>query len=181
LEEAVSKGLFREDLFYRLKVVSIELPLLRDRGHDIILLARHFMRVYSAKFGKDFVEVHPEAEELLLSYRWPGNVRELKNVVERIVLLEEGRELLKDHLPPQMLAPTARVKEVALEGHADSNGMVKPLAEVEKEHIINVLNAVDGNKSQAARLLGLSRQGLLEKLKRMGVEERTGAATEGRV
>jgi len=110
---------------------------------------------------------------LLLAYPWPGNVRELKNMIERIVLLEDGKQLLKDHLPPQMLIPTPRSKAGAHRPQADSGGVVKPLAEVEKEHIINVLNVVDGNKSQAARLLGLSRQGLLEKLKRMEDEWRS--------
>jgi DNA-binding NtrC family response regulator len=170
LEEAVAAGAFREDLFYRLKVVCIELPPLRDRGNDVLLLAEHFMRVYSAKFGKDFKTVHPDAEEPLLSYPWPGNVRELKNVVERIVLLEEGEELLRGHLPPQMLEPAARLQKTEILSNVDSNGAVKTLAEVEKEHIINVLKAAEGNKSQAARLLGMSRQGLLEKLKRMEEE-----------
>ena len=181
LEKAVSGGLFREDLYYRLKVVSIELPPLRERERDIVLLAEHFMRTYSAKFGKSFVGVHPDAEELLLMYRWPGNVRELKNMIERIVLLEDGEQLLKEHLPPQMLEPALRLKGIPPEVRSNSNGAVKPLAEVEKEHILNVLNAVDGNKSQAARLLGLSRQGLLEKLKRMEEEVRHNTGSEGRV
>jgi len=175
LEGAVSEGVFREDLFYRLKVLSIELPPLRKRGHDVILLAEHFMRTYGRKFGKEFADIDPEVEELLLSYRWPGNVRELKNMIERIVLLEDGPRLLRDHLPPQMLTPASRMKGVEAPAGVDSD-VVKPLAEIEREHIMNVLNAVDGNKSQAARLLGLSRQGLLEKLKRMGVEDRTTAA-----
>jgi two-component system response regulator AtoC len=181
LEDAVSRGMFREDLFYRLKVVSIELPPLRERADDIILLAEHFMGVYSAKFGKELREVHPGARDLLLAYRWPGNVRELKNMIERIVLLEDGDQLLKEHLPNQMLLPAARLKVAPQPVQGECEGVVKPLAEVEKEHIINVLNAVDGNKSQAARLLGLSRQGLLEKLKRMEENVGTAAANEDRV
>jgi two-component system response regulator AtoC len=172
LEEAVADGAFREDLFYRLKVVCIELPPLRERGNDVLLLAEHFMRMYSGKFGKDFKKVHAAAVEPLLSYPWPGNVRELKNIVERIVLLEEGEELLREHLPPQMLEPAVRLRNTEILSNADSDGAVKTLAEIEKEHIVNVLRAAEGNKSQAARLLGMSRQGLLEKLKRMEDETR---------
>ncbi len=166
LEEAVSSGRFREDLFYRLKVVSIELPPLRDRERDVLLLARYFMRIYSAKFGKGFTKIHPEAEKLLLSYAWPGNVREIKNIVERIVLLEDGDELLKEHLPTQMLQAAQRTRRTDLPAARDDDS-IRTLAEVEREHIMNVLKKADGNKSQAARLLGMSRQGLLEKLKRM--------------
>ncbi len=181
LEEAVSRGAFREDLFYRLKVVSIELPPLRERGRDILRLARYFMSIYSAKFGKGFSSIRPEAEEALLAYSWPGNVRELKNVLERIVLLEEGNTLLKEHLPPQMLHSVgAYHKPMAVES-TDSDGSVKTLAEIEKEHIINVLKKADGNKSQAARLLGMSRQGLLEKLKRMEDERTSLPSTTSRV
>ncbi len=181
LEEAVSGGAFREDLFYRLKVVSIELPPLRERGRDILLLARHFMSVYSAKFGKGFSSIQPEAEEALLAYSWPGNVRELKNVLERIVLLEEGNTLLKEHLPPQMFRPGGAYHKPKAVESADSDGSVKTLAEIEKEHIINVLRKADGNKSQAARLLGMSRQGLLEKLKRMEDERTSLPSTSNRV
>lgn len=181
LEEAVSRGVFREDLFYRLKVVSIELPPLRERDRDILRLARYFMSIYSAKFGKGFSSIRPEAEEALLAYSWPGNVRELKNVLERIVLLEEGNTLLKEHLPPQMLhSVDAHHKPMAVES-TDSDGSVKTLAEIEKEHIINVLKKADGNKSQAARLLGMSRQGLLEKLKRMEDERTSLPSTTSRV
>ncbi len=167
LEEAVSAGAFREDLYYRLKVVSIELPPLRERDGDIILLTRHFMKIYSGKFGKGFKGIGPDVEESLLAYGWPGNVRELKNVVERIVLLEEGEELRREHLPPQMFLSSARTRRSEALTDGSSGGEVKTLAEVEREHIINVLKAAAGNKSQAARLLGMSRQGLLEKLKRM--------------
>ena len=167
LETAVSDGGFREDLFYRLKVVGIELPPLRERGRDITLLAQHFMKMYSGKFGKNFTAIHPDAEEPLCAYDWPGNVRELKNMIERIVLLEDGEELLKDHLPSQMIQAPRRTRRPECAADVDSNGAVKTLAEVEKEHIMNVLRAAEGNKSQAARLLGMSRQGLLDKLKRM--------------
>jgi two-component system response regulator AtoC len=170
LEDCVASGGFREDLYYRLKVVSIELPPLRERDEDIILLTRHFMKIYSAKFGKEFKEISPDAEDPLMGYGWPGNVRELKNVVERIVLLEEGEELGRQHLPPQMLLPSARVKRPEATADSAAGGEVKTLAEVEREHIVNVLRAAEGNKSQAARLLGMSRQGLLEKLKRMEEE-----------
>jgi two-component system response regulator AtoC len=172
LEDSVASGEFREDLYYRLKVVSIELPPLRERDGDIILLTRYFMNIYSAKFGKGFKKIASDVEGPLADYGWPGNVRELKNVVERIVLLEDGEELRREHLPPQMLVPSARAKRSEAAAESGPGGAVKTLAEVEREHIINVLKAAEGNKSQAARLLGMSRQGLLEKLKRMEEEYR---------
>ncbi len=88
LESEVRAGRFRSDLYFRLKVVSIHLPPLNERGDDILLLARHFLREFSRQFQKDFRDVTPEAARLLLSYRWPGNVRELRNLIERVVLLE---------------------------------------------------------------------------------------------
>jgi DNA-binding NtrC family response regulator len=157
LESEVRSGRFRSDLYFRLKVVSIHLPPLNERGDDVLMLARHFLREFSRKFQKDFRDISPEAARLLLSYRWPGNVRELRNLVERVVLLEEGHQLEVDHLPA----------EVAGRRLASDHAIALPtLAQIEADHIAEVLRLTAGNKSRAARVLGISRQGLIEKLRR---------------
>jgi DNA-binding NtrC family response regulator len=189
---------FREDLYYRLKVVSIHLPPLRERGRDILLLAEHFLETFSQKFHKEFRSVTPKAKEALLAYAWPGNVRELKNLLERIVLLEEGDALDLRHLPPEFVGslPSPRNGSesrerplsagplrrheggvVPLEPAQERNGSERlaPLREIEEDHILRVLQAVGGNKSRAARILGLSRQGLLLRLRRM---EETGRVVD---
>ena len=165
LETEVRAGRFRSDLYFRLKVVSIHLPALRERGDDILLLARHFMREFSRKFQKRFEEIAPAAQQLFLGYRWPGNVRELKNVIERVVLLEDDREIEVGHLPPE------------LQGRQVSGDEAIPLptlAQIEADHIGEVLRLTAGNKSRAARILGISRQGLIEKLRRLRIEEGVG-------
>ena len=165
LEEEVRAGRFRSDLYFRLKVVSIPLPPLRERGDDILLLAGHFLQEFSRKFKKDFQTLAPEAAPLLSSYRWPGNVRELRNVLERAVLLEEDTELRVEHLP----------REIAGRRLASDQDIASPtLAQIEADHISEVLRLTAGNKSRAARILGISRQGLIEKLRRLRVDERTG-------
>jgi DNA-binding NtrC family response regulator len=175
LEELIEEGRFRKDLFYRLKVISIHLPPLRERGEDIVLLAEHFLSTFSQKFHKRFRGISPEARRALLRYPWPGNVRELRNLLERIVLLEEGERLELRHLPPEIVGerPPAAVRAVeparaeAKARPQSPEEILRPLREVEEEHILRVLEAVGGNKSRAARILGLSRQGLLDRLRRM--------------
>jgi two-component system, NtrC family, response regulator AtoC len=161
LAEEVQRERFREDLYYRLKVVSITLPPLRERGDDVLLLARHFLAEFSKKFKKDFEDIAPEAADVLLRYSWPGNVRQLKNLIERIVLLESGPRLEAENLPPEILE--------ASEGLAARQPAVSlSLAQIEERHIKQVMRMTDGNKSRAARVLGISRPTLIEKLKRMG-------------
>jgi DNA-binding NtrC family response regulator len=157
LESEVRGGRFRSDLYFRLKVVSIPLPPLNERGDDILLLARHFLREFSRKFQKDFRDISADAARLLLSYRWPGNVRELRNLVERVVLLEEGHGLDVDHLPVELAG-----RRLA----SDRSIALPTLAQIEADHIAEVLRLTAGNKSRAARVLGISRQGLIEKLRR---------------
>ena len=157
LENEVRSGRFRSDLYFRLKVVSIHLSPLCERGDDILLLARHFLREFSRKFQKGFRDIAPEAAPLLLSYRWPGNVRELRNLIERVVLLEEGDALEIEHLPAEVAG-----RRVA----SDHSIALPTLAQIEQDHIAEVLRLTAGNKSRAARVLGISRQGLIEKLRR---------------
>jgi DNA-binding NtrC family response regulator len=166
LEAEVRSGRFRSDLFFRLKVVSIHLPPLRERGEDILVLGRHFLHEFSRKFQKGFRDIDPEAARRLLGYHWPGNVRELRNLIERVVLLEEGEQLEADHLPAEMLGARA---SAAATGHEDALTL-PTLAQMEAEHIGEVLRLTAGNKSRAARILGISRQGLIEKLRRLRME-----------
>jgi len=175
LEQLVQAGRFRQDLYYRLKVVSILLPPLRERGDDVLLLTRHFLSFYNEKFRKHFVSITPEVELILRAYRWPGNVRELKNLLERIVLLENDEALREDHLPAELTAhieALPRVLRDALAARGEGEEEMPTLAEVEQEHILKVLEFTQGNRSHAARILGISRQSLIERLKRI-------AATRG--
>jgi two-component system, NtrC family, response regulator AtoC len=161
LEAEVRSGRFRSDLYFRLKVVNIPLPPLRERGDDILLLARHFLGEFSRKFQKSFSEIAPEATPLFLSYRWPGNVRELRNLIERVVLLEDGPVLELEYLPRELAG-----RRMASDGDISS----PTLAQIEADHIAEVLKLTEGNKSRAARILGISRQGLIEKLRRLRME-----------
>ena len=161
LEEEVQKERFREDLYYRLKVVTLVLPPLRDRGDDFLLLARHFLAEFSRKFKKEFEDLTPEAAELLRRYSWPGNVRQLRNLIERVVLLEDGRRVGVEHLP-------AEIVEAAPDAVTVPPSNELSLAQIEERHIKQVMRMTGGNKSRAARVLGIARPTLIEKLKRMG-------------
>jgi DNA-binding NtrC family response regulator len=173
LEQLVQAGKFRQDLYYRLKVVSIHLPSLRERGDDVLHLARHFLSSYNDKFRKAFLSITPEVEAIFRAYRWPGNVRELKNLLERIVLLETDEALREDHLPAEMAAQVEkmdalpRVLRDALVARAEGDEEMPTLAEVEQEHILKVLEFTNGNRSHASRILGISRQSLIERLKKI--------------
>jgi len=165
VENEVRAGRFRSDLYFRLKVVSIQLPPLRDRGDDVLVLARHFLREFARKFQKRFLDVSPEAAERLLGYSWPGNVRELRNLIERVVLLEEGETLIAEHLPSEF-SGARTTTSIASPGDSLE---LPTLAQIEADHIAEVLRLTAGNKSRAARILGISRQGLIEKLRRLRI------------
>ncbi len=173
VEEEVRLTRFRHDLYFRLKVVAIHLPPLRLRGDDILLLARHFMREFAKKFSKDFTDIAPDAQQVFLEYPWPGNVRELRNLIERVVLLEEGERIEAEHLPAEMLGRRTSPGSAAAAAVRDVLGL-PTLAQIEAEHISEVLKLTAGNKSRAARILGISRQGLIEKLRRLRMEEEVG-------
>jgi DNA-binding NtrC family response regulator len=166
LEGEVRAGRFRGDLFFRLKVVSIHIPPLRERGDDVTLLANHFLGEFAKKFQKQFGRLTPEVERLLRSNRWPGNVRELRNLIERVVLLEEGEALVLAHLPAEIRDPRGASRAALGESIA-----LPTLAQMEADHIDEVLRQTGGNKSRAARILGISRQGLIEKLRRLRLGE----------
>jgi two-component system response regulator AtoC len=170
LDEEVRMGRFRSDLYFRLKVVSIQLPPLRDRGDDILLLARHFVREFARKFQKQFLDLSSEATRRLSIYPWPGNVRELRNLIERIVLLEEGVLLEEQHLPVEW-SDRRQTRADRIPAAISDSIDLPTLAQIEADHIGEVLKLTSGNKSRAARILGISRQGLIEKLRRLRLEE----------
>jgi two-component system response regulator HydG len=150
----LEKGVLREDLFYRLNVITIAIPPLRARGDDILLLADHFAAKFAQELGRTAPRFTDKALRALREYNWPGNVRELENVVQRLVLMAESEEIDVFDLPSLM-------RFSALRG----TGLDRSLAEVELEHIRNVLASCGGNRTQAARILGIDRKTLREKLK----------------
>jgi len=161
LRQAIEDGLFRADLYYRLNAVSIVMPTLREIPEDIPLLSNYFAREFAAKFNRKIEGVSAEALQALAKYHWPGNVRELANAIRRSVALAEGKQIQIFDLPPyianaQYETPAAKVG--------------KPqkllLSDVEKEHILAVIDMVHGNKSEAAQILGIHRDTLLRKLKK---------------
>jgi len=156
MKEAVAKGQFREDLYYRLNVVNIELPPLRERREDIPLLAQHFLKKFTMENNKEISGFSPEAANFLLRYNWPGNVRELENAIERAVILAQKPLIEIDDLPQQTLL----ARPISAE---------KNLRQVEKNHIMNVLAQTKGNYTEAARALGISRMTLYNKAKSYGI------------
>ena len=162
LQAAMAEGTFREDLYYRLHVVPISLPALRERGTDVLLLAKHFIDRFNAEFKKNVFKIAPEAEKLILEYHWPGNVRELKNTIERAILLECDDVLLPEHL---MFAEAGTAAEPPGDPPvADRADMT--LEEVERDYIRRVIEAVGWNKNRAARTLGIDRTTLYTKIKK---------------
>jgi len=156
LDELVKKEAFREDLFYRLNVITIFMPPLRERGNDILLLAHHFAANFAADLGKPVPRFSDKALQSLRNYDWPGNVRELENVIQRLVVMTDGDIIEVPDLPCLMRFSALR-----------KTGFTRTLAEVEVEYIINVLESVDGNKTHAADILGIDRKTLRQKLKNM--------------
>ena len=161
LEKAVAEGKFREDLFYRLHVIPISVPPLRERKEDIPLLVDHFVKKYSTE-KRSVRGCSPEAMKLLLSYNWPGNVRELENVIQEAIALGSGEWIRPVDLPKKL-----RSRPVKEESYISD---VKPLKELEKEAIIKALKMASGNKQDAARLLGIGKTTLYEKLKKYGIK-----------
>jgi two-component system NtrC family response regulator len=166
VEKAVREGKLREDLYYRLKVVTIRLPPLRDRREDIPALARHFAAKFAAENGKPVPRIDPSAMAALAAYSWPGNVRELENVMENAVVLARG-----DVLSADLVAAGAPPRPLP-----EGEGVLRflpgtPLVEVEKRMILETLRAQDGNKSKAAEALGIGVRTLYRKIDEYGLKE----------
>ena len=166
LAALVREGKFREDLFYRLNVVTITLPPLRDRPDDILLLAHHFLDKYCRKFGRSVTRISEPAAALLRSYPFPGNVRELENEIERAVMMTDGDTITPESLTDKMLRGTA-----ALPADAPAGGLIAAVDALKRRLIDEALRSEDGNKTRAATRLGLTRQSLQQMMKRLQMED----------
>ena len=165
LEEAIAEGRFREDLWFRLNVIQLDIPPLRDRGHDVLALAQRFVQEFAQRSGGTVRGISPEAARRLLAWSWPGNVRELRNCIERAVALTTREEIGVEDLPP-------RVREIATQPGSTAvltAGVLEPLAELERRHVLHVLDAVGGRRGEAARILGLDRKTLYRRLNEWAV------------
>lgn len=169
----VTSGRFREDLYYRLQVIAVNLPALRDRGRDVLTLARHFIAKFNRSYGRAVRGLSPETEEVFLRYPWPGNVRELENLLERIFILEEDDVIVPAHLPDRILRSVARGETAA------AAGAPPPPPEVADYHAATeafqrgligaALAGAGGNLQQAAETLGLSRHALRHQMQKLGL------------
>ncbi len=167
LSERIQQGLFREDLYYRLNVITLDIPPLRNRKEDIPLLASRFLKIFTHKNSKPLKGFTPQAMDSLIRHDWPGNVRELMNAVERGVVLARSEYLEKNDLPFLAQADPDPGKQAFTKNQAAD--ITRPLEAMEKDHILKTLAAVDNNKSEAARSLGITRKTLHKKLKKYGV------------
>lgn len=166
LEAAIESDRFREDLYYRINVIQLELPPLRSRGTDVLKIGQHFVNQFAKRAKKEVTDIAAPAAERLLNYSWPGNVRELRNVIERAVALTRHDQIVVEDLPEKIRNFQSRQ---FLIGGTDPEELL-PLEEIERRYILHVMDSVDGNKSTAARILSLDRKTLYRKLKQYGVE-----------
>ncbi len=165
LEELISEGRFRQDLYYRLNVVSLVIPPLRERMEDIEELALHFINKFNIEFGLDVQDMEKEVWDLIHSYHWPGNVRELENIIERAFNILDGQCISLTHLPQYL----QKMGKGTRRSTAD-RGLPALLDQVEKEAIVETLASTGGNKMQAAKLLGISRAWLYKKMKQYNIK-----------
>jgi DNA-binding NtrC family response regulator len=184
LPDLVRQGRFREDLFYRLNVVTLTLPPLRARRQDIPLLIDHFLRELTSRHGRGPVAVDPEAQRRLLAYEWPGNIRELQNVLERAMLLAEQDVIGPEHLTPMvrgaadaapdapLALPAAAGGDAGAPADAGVDDRLQSLEEVDRRHVLQVLTALRGNRDETSRLLGISRRTLSRMIQRWNLPRR---------
>lgn len=198
LEAAIHKNTFREDLYYRLNVIQIRTPPLRERKEDIPVLIDHFLKKFSTKLNKNVAGFEPEAERALLTYQWPGNIRELENVIERAMALENGTKITRDSLPTAVLegvaareaaghGPESTPRKVDVSGLSvqTNDGLTLPPADfskgplnldeiinqVEKHYLMRALESAQGVKKKAAELLGITFRSIRYRLKKLGVSD----------
>jgi transcriptional regulator with PAS, ATPase and Fis domain len=173
LAKAINMGSFRKDLFYRLQVVPITLPPLRERRNDILLLARHFIEYFNHECHKNVQGISKEAEQILLAYSWPGNVRELKNVVERAMILDIDKEIMPEHLTQEILEAQPE-STVPIVSPVSLDGFVIPetglsIEDVENALVRKALEMSNGNQTKAAQLLKMPRDAFRRRMKRFGI------------
>jgi transcriptional regulator with PAS, ATPase and Fis domain len=150
LQELIAEKRFREDLYYRLSMVEIELPRLAERKEDMPLLQRYFLEQFAAQYGKTFKGITPRAQVVLSRHPWPGNIRELKSALGSACMMAEGEMIDVRDFPE-------RLRTRAAEAKSEAEQEMLPLAEVERQHVLRVLERVGGNKAQAAKILGINR------------------------
>jgi nitrogen regulation protein NR(I) len=178
LEAEVKAGRFREDLYYRLNVVPIRLPALRDRREDIDLLVKYFLQRFNEKLKRNVTRIHPSCLDALRQYSWPGNIRQLENALERMMLMSDGNELTVVDLPEEIAAAVpglaaARTDEASAEGASFKEIVRRQTQNVERGLIEKALEETGGNVTRAAEKLGLSRKGLQLKIKELGLKRAT--------
>ncbi len=172
LKEKIGDGSFREDLYYRLNVLSLEIPPLRERKEDISLLVHHFLQKYSEKMGRKKKRISPEVMRLFEDYPWPGNIRELENTIERIVAVEERETITKSILPREFTVP-ARTEGLEYKIHPGFN-LNKTIDGISREYIREALTQSGGNMKKAADILGLKYRALRYLIEKLGVKTKTG-------
>lgn len=171
LEQLIKEGRFREDLYYRLNVVPISIPALRERREDILITAQYIIGKLNAEMGTIVTSIHAEVEEIFESYTWPGNVRELHNVIERALNVADGSMIRLEHLPLylQEWAPEERLTSNKIDGHL----LAYEVEKAEKKAILQALKRTQGNRAQAAQLLGIHRTSLYRKLEQYGLTDQS--------
>ena len=168
LEDLIQERRFRQDLFYRLNVIKIELPSLRERKEDIPLLVKHFLDIYSQENNKEIENVTPDVMEILIGYDWPGNIRELENLIERAVVLTKSKLIIRDNLPPFLVS--APDKGLALTPANQDLNLKDNLKAIQKKAILRALKQSNGVQKKAASLLGVKATTLNEMIKRLKID-----------
>jgi len=173
LKKAVLKKKFREDLYYRLNVIPIEIPPLRERKSDIPLLAHHFIQHFSKSKKKKVIGISDEAMEGLTEYDWPGNVRELENMIERLIILASGETIHLMDLPERVIPTSSKELGGSIDIPEEGVSLETALNEFEKRLILNALNKSGWVKNKAAQMLHMNRTTLIEKIKRQNLQRPT--------
>ena len=161
LAVAVEEGRYREDFYFRINVIQLDLPPLRSRGNDVLLIARSLLQVFAHQMGKNVTDFQTSVAERFLNYDWPGNVRELRNVLERAVALTEFEKLIVDDLPERI----RDYRQATFRIDTSNPAELQTLEAVEQQYIQRVLKSVQGNRTEAARILGVDRKTLYRRLK----------------
>ncbi|STD44061.1 Transcriptional regulatory protein ZraR [Edwardsiella tarda] len=164
----VREGSFRNDLFYRLNVIHLQLPPLRERRQDIALLANHFLQKFSAENQRDMIEIDPAAMSLLNAWPWPGNIRELSNVIERAVVMSTGAVIFADDLPTPLQRPVSGGSTNT--PPPGERNLKEEIKREERRIISEVLEQQEGNRTRTALMLGISRRALMYKLQEYGID-----------
>ena len=161
----INQGKFRDDLFYRLNVIAVDVPPLRDRSEDIVLLADHFLEKFNLEIGKHIYGFSDRAMRMLIQYSWPGNIRQLENAVEHAVVVSNDLEINVEDFPNYLAK-----NEIESKAKASVNDSYRSLDQLEKEHILNILQANNWNINKSARILGINRVTLYNKIKKYNLK-----------